>query len=279
MKPEENIIHSWIIPKTASDYLAEQALHRAKIVLPILLSVTTIILITFWLALKRLMFGVEFLFSFHSYVPLLSIIYVIFPFLYLYNWFLIKHSKIKYSVSSKGIHITSSNKIFYPWEKFECFIPIEEEVIPETKVIALRLKRGRRRYLHLPDTNLVAEVIQTLENKLPLCQTEITLRLTVYHWMFLFVFSCVYYTCLLCLFLFEEVQQIEWLPQIFLLLTVCLGPGTLGLLLLFGRKSFKSYQLFSLAVLWNMAFLAMTMIISSIIALIYFVCQIKRAGG
>lgn len=281
MKPEENIIHSWTVPKAASDYLAKQVLHRAKIVLPILLSVTTIIVITFWLVLKRLTSGIEFSFSNKSCVPPLFIIFIGLPFIYFCDWFLTKRSQIKYSIGSKGIYITksSSTEIFYAWEKYECFIPIKEEVIPESKVIGLRLKRGSLRHLYLPDTNLVAEVIQTLENKLPVCQTDITLRLTVYHWAFLFTLSCVYYACLLCLFLFGKLPQFELLPIILILLILYLGPGTLGLLLLFGRKFFKSHQFFRFAILWNMTFFAMTVIFSLIVALFYFVYQIKQAGG
>ncbi|MBE0536020.1 MAG: hypothetical protein IH624_10155 [Phycisphaerae bacterium] len=181
-----------------------------------------------------------------------------------------KFSRSVYTISEKGVRWQGSSKVwFLKWSAVESYSITQSELFPDIQLLALHTRRNKKQ-IPLPEGPLAHEIINTVAANVgmrvsPDADATATgfskgFTLSRRQYGFLYMTTLLYSVGLASYldycFMNNTHKELAPLP---LLLSLVLGGGTTGVILLFGRRAFKEKQLVSCIIVLNLATLCLTM--------------------
>ena len=280
MKSKEDIIYQWFETQEVVRGVAEKRIKRGKKVCAIIILPTIFITTLFFILFKCLFPDIDreiekfFIFAFCA-VGFYSFLTIV---IFLLEPLRAKYAKVKYTITDDGIRgckTGEGQKHF--WKDVTSYSVSRDELFPEKKVVTLYFK-GRTRRFYLPVGEKEEQIIDFLSNKIAVYHEEVEEykkpKITVLHWVFLFLFSIVYYTFVI--YVFTKVIPKEFVG--FLILTVMFfGSGTVGLTILFGKEAWKNPHLKGYVAIINLVTFVILLLGGAIYGLFYFWWLINHA--
>jgi hypothetical protein len=163
----------------------------------------------------------------------------------------------------------------------EGYLLSNHEQLPEITVLWIHA-HGTGRRLYLPEDDLAHEIVRAVAERVPfveefpysLRRIELSKGQYVYMCLFTFVYSILAAWYFNYNYVVLHEGRHFWL---FLPLVIAFGPGTLGLLALFGKRLVKNNYLRACALIFNMTALSLSMLFSLVHLFYYFSKQIEQA--
>jgi len=204
-----------------------------------------------------------------------------------YPW-LLMFERTHYRITSERIKIVSimsgGHSRFLKWHDLTGYILTESQTIPGQRDITL-LTDGRPRIIHLPNNDLDEQIIQYIAGRLPVFQNIPT---STYPPRLTFLQKCCFGFCTVIysfaiahlLIVFSRAHYFhgnndEFVPAIFTISALFLGPGTICSIGMFGWSFFKNIWFRTRAILIN--FMGFGLLILFWFILILW--RLKKEGG
>ena len=270
MVKESDIILTWMQPEKLKRYKDKKLLQDGKAAIPRVLLIVVVLLITEYLFLKDLyppeeqdnllkLIGMSFL---------CAIAFALFGFILLP--FLQRFSKVVYKFTYKDVRIEGERRWTKTWEDLDGYSLSNHDKVPDIKVLTLYHNKGKM-HLYLPDDinnqgiiiAVIKERIPEMEAAEPFERVELTSR----QYYFLMIFSLIY--SLAISFLFVGFVSNSLFVFAFIV-PLFLGPGTIGVLVLYGHRTKKKKELWAYAYAFNVLSSCLIMLFSSLVAITNF---------
>jgi len=201
-------------------------------------------------------------------IAITSFTYLIYP-------LIMRYSRYAYQITEKGIEVTGgTNSVLLRWDKIEGYTLAVDENVPEISVLTI-YGQGTRRRLYLPEGRVAEDITKVVSERVQLIGREPDsfkeIKLSKLHYIYLCVFSLVY-SIFASYFIGTHPHKF-----VFLLIMLCVlvfGPGTLGLVGLFGRRFLTNKYIKAYALAFNVLAAGLTMLFTVLFLLYHFSKQI-----
>lgn len=272
------IIHEWKKPKEVSIHEMKELFRQGKAAAPRILIFTATLLFVLHHFLRSVLpedFGVPFSKAF-IVVFVIAVwgvcsFYVICPLIYGY-------SRCTYKITDEGIYASGVPRPWYlSWSMMQGYFLSKHEQLTEISVLGIDA-RGIGKRVYLPEDELARQIISSVAEKIPQMEqipnSLKKIELSQGQYICLFLLAIVYLVSVA----YYVVRCRPGSMIAFVLSGIALlGPGTLGLLLLFGKRFLKNRYLLAYAITLNMTVVAMTMLFTLLFLLYHFSKQIGQA--
>ena len=171
---------------------------------------------------------------------------------------------------------SGSKVLFEPWARIQGYWFSQHEQFPELTVINLQTKKMKRT-LVLPEDEQADKIIETISQRVPKIapeETAQTIKLTKLQYIYFGILS-VAYTILFVYFMMTSGSKLLFAASFYI--TMVVGPGTVGLVHLYGKFWKKDRRLMLYAFSFNMA-TSMLIILFSVLAMYYRFCKQIEGG-
>jgi len=245
MAKKDEILFEWTVPHRITRNEADRQLKRGKKLAPRFIIITVISVILLYLFFKDFPLPPDqswektFLLIFSLVIGTILILCYIFP------W-LTRGSKHVYQITRKGIFYKGEQgRHLWPWGKIRGY-SIDRDEETNSSVLTLILETYHRKVYLADEEESVANVINLIGDKVSYIEKEelgmIRVdKLTRRDDLILVIISTVYiifYTWFLLSYRPTGIMRI-----FFVILALCLGPGTIGFFALFRKRMFKKIHL------------------------------------
>jgi len=267
MTKESDIILTWEYPKKIRKHEANKLFREGRTAVPRLLIIALAVLLTIYLFLKDFypqeerynlikLFCIAFLYA----VGFALFAYVIYPLMQ-------RFSNITCQFTSKGIRVTGERPWKITWEELQRYSLSSHDKIYEIKVLTLHYKKGKK-HLYLPEDKDEQETIITeIKERTPTIEvTEFHKRIELTKQQYAFLITLTMFYSIVISYLFVSFQ-IKTLLIVAWIVPMWLGPGTIGLLILYGSQMKKKTELWIYAFAFNMLSSCFIMLFSALMAL------------
>jgi hypothetical protein len=264
------VLHTYEVPQCIKEAALREIQNLAKKAVPRLLVIVTLLLGTLYLFFKNIAPD-ELDFNWNkAFLELYLISVGLIVFTFIVQPWLMKFGRTVYIVSEKGMRRQGSpHAWFLKWSAIESYNITRREPFPEIQVVTLNTRRNTRQIL-LSDGPLADEIIDTVAAYVGIQATPVidlaftgeepSHKLSKAQYAVLYFITAVYSIVLsyyldLC---FMNGTNRDMAPLL-LFSSLCLGGGTIGMMILFGPKVFKEKQLVSHIIIFNFVSFALTM--------------------
>jgi len=270
MAKKDEILFEWTVPQRIIRRDADRLLKRGKKIAPRLIIFTIIILTCTYFFVKDLPPPQNRSWEMNFLLTLLVIISLVLYVSYIGPW-LMKKLKSSYQITSKGILYKGvQSKHLWTWKNIQGY-NIDQDEETNSSVLTLIIKTFKRKIYLADEEDSVGRVINLIGEKVPYIEKEELESnpqniLTKRDYIFLASSTCIYIICYTWfLFSFRPKGNLGY---IFLALPLILGPGTLGCLARFGKRTFKNARLHAIILSINMLAFVIIMLLMVILLLI-----------
>ena len=155
--------------------------------------------------------------------------------------FFTRFSRTIFLITEKGIRMSCGLKMFFePWARIKGYWLSQHEQFPELTMVTLQLKKWKRTLI-LPEDEQADKIIGTISQRIPKVDLKEPVdrprtSLTKLQYIYLVILTLVYLIFFTYVILKTGSRNVQ---LAFVLLALLLGPGTLGSIHMFGKKSFK----------------------------------------
>lgn len=260
-RPKAEVLFEWKSPEIIADYEIKKLFQEGKTAAPRILIFTAGLLIILYFALNRVL-PEDFDMSFtKSFIGIFLFAAVLMVYIYLVFPLIMRYSRDTYKITEKGIKVAGGTKsTLLRWDKLEGYTLERSEKVSEISVLTI-YGRGTRRRLYLPKGKIAEEIKKVISERVqPIGQEPDSyekIKLSKLQYLYLCLLSLVYSICAVY---FISTHPNKFVFRLIILFVAVFGPGTLGLLSLFGRKLLTNRHLKLYALVFNMLAVGLTML-------------------
>jgi hypothetical protein len=274
-----NIIHRWKEPEEVTAYSSSIFIQMSKDITPRVLLMVSLILVPVFLVLSNLA-PEEIFRPIARHLIWILPVAILLCLLYFVQGLLGRFFETKYTIGEKKIVKTGfNNKVIY-WKNVTGYSLGKDEQFPDAISITVYSKRIKT-VLWLPKGELSSQVISTFNERCPLI-TEVEADqpsrtiLSDSEYFYLLVLSLIY-SIMAAYLVFPYRSARLW--KFILLVTIVLGPGTLGCLFFYGWESLKEKAVRAYALIFNMFAFFLSSLCWILLCLYHWSKIIKELGG
>jgi hypothetical protein len=186
-------------------------------------------------------------------------------YVYVLGPLIVSHSKYRYKISESGVAADSPRFWFVGWKKIQGYSLSQHSELPEVMVIMIRTQ-GLTKSLYLPEGEVADAIIATFAGRVPLIENTTepgqTFELTKLQWAYLYLVTITY-----AIFgaYFLVLTNLRKVPHFVFFVPIVLGPGSLALLSLFGKRLLKDNFLKVYALAFNVLGVSLIMLLSALL--------------
>ena len=278
MSPKPEILHQWKRPQKISHFEADEQWQLAKKAIPRTILIITVIIIPTYIFFKTIspddigipLDKVLLKFYFGSIIAV-TLFFLLSP-------LFIRFSRTTYLITDKGFYrLSASNRVVLTtWDLAEGYWLSQHEQFPELTILNIQSK-NRTSTMILPENEKANELIEAINQRVPDIapeETTQTIKLTKLQYIYLGILS-VAYTILFVYFMMTSGSKLLFTASF--CITMVVGPGTVGLVHLYGKFWKKDRFLIIYAFSFNMATSMLIMLLSAL-AMYYRLCKQIEGG-
>jgi hypothetical protein len=283
MSSKNHIIFQWTKPQEVSVYEADVLRRRWKKLVPVVLFSVAIAELIAYIFIRMLLqrmspenidsFLSRFAISlFGGYIGITVLV------LFLYFDYPSTHAKAKcsYQITEKGIQVDGRN-LLYRWKKIKGFWLIQHEHFDNLRVLNIRWRRRTTTFV-LPKGEDADQVVDIITQRINLITDPLIIQKikpSKAQHMFLSIFTIGYVTTIFYCFISGGYpgELFRGLLAIVFIVTLYIGPGTIGLLALYKNKFFKNHELQRYALPYNFAAVGLVFLVMLVFSLHYLAKQ------